>query len=214
MRTLTVLALPLGAVMMLNSLDTNLPRIIIEKYLGEVALGYFTSIAYLIVAGNLFIQSVGQAFSPRLAKLYYNNSFKLFYKILIVLILLGISIGTIGLLISILFGKLILTILYDDSYIQYSNLLNLIMVSGMFNFAASFLGYSITAMRLFKIQPYIGLVGIIVTIVFSIILIPQYGLTGAAFTLILGSIAHFLARLIVILINLKIRKSQYIEMNQ
>lgn len=213
MKKLTVLALPLGVVMMLGSLDTNLPRIIVEKILGEDALGYFTSIAYLIVAGNLFIQSIGQAFSPKLAKLYKKNSLKSFYKIIIMLILLGMTIGIIGLLISLLFSDLILSLLYDVSYTEYSYLLILIMVSGIFNYSASFLGYSITAMRLFKIQPYIGLVGVIVTTTSSLILIPQFELTGAAYTLIIGSIAHFLARLIVILVNLKIKKSQFTAMN-
>lgn len=203
MKNLSVLAFPLGIVMMLNSLDTNLPRIIVEKFLGEEALGYFASIAYLIVAGNLFIQSVGQAFMPIMAKLYKNNSIKTFKRIVFILIFLGMSTGAIGLIISLFFGEFILTVLYDVSYSKYSYILILIMISGMFSYSASFLGYSITAMRLFRIQPYIGFVGVVVTLVSSVIFIPQYGLSGAAYTLIVGSITHFLVRLIVVLTNIK-----------
>lgn len=203
MKNLSVLAFPLGIVMMLNSLDTNLPRIIVEKFLGEEALGYFASIAYLIVAGNLFIQLVGQVFSPIMAKLYKNNSIKTFKRIVFILIFLGMSTGAIGLIISLFFGEFILTVLYDVSYSKYSYILILIMISGMFSYSASFLGYSITAMRLFRIQPYIGFVGVVVTLVSSVIFIPQYGLSGAAYTLIVGSITHFLVRLIVVLTNIK-----------
>src|SRR5699024_2175189 len=65
-KSLIKLTLPLGIVLMLASLNANLPRFFVEKYLGEAALGYFASIAYLLIVGNTFIQAVGQAFAPRL----------------------------------------------------------------------------------------------------------------------------------------------------
>lgn len=205
MKDLTIFALPLGIVMMLISLDSNLPRIVIERFLGEEALGYFTSISYLIFAGNLFIQSVGQAFSPRMAKLYRKGSIKSFNKIVVFLIFVGMITGIIGLLISIYGGELILTLLYDSSYKNYKQLLILTMISGIFIYSSSFLGFSITAMRLFKIQPFIGLIGVIVNLIFSFLLIPQFGLIGAAYTLIIVSITQFIIKIFIVIINIKYR---------
>lgn len=197
-KKLFLLAFPLGVVLMLNSLNTNLPRIIVEKLLGEAALGYFASVAYLLVAGNTFVQAVGQAAAPRLAKLYSEGYLKRFKKIIGYLILIGISIGLIGILIATFLGEFILTLLYDSSYAEYNNILILVMVAGIFSFTRSFLGYGLTAMRYFKIQPYINLLGFIVILISSLILIPIFDLTGAAYTLIVGSLVEFTLYYLVI----------------
>jgi O-antigen/teichoic acid export membrane protein len=64
------LALPLGGVMLLLSLNTNIPRYLIEYYLGDEQLGFFSAIAYLIVAGNTVVGALGQSASPRLARYF------------------------------------------------------------------------------------------------------------------------------------------------
>ncbi|MFD1607117.1 oligosaccharide flippase family protein [Oceanobacillus luteolus] len=203
LKQLVILALPLGIVLMLGSLNTNLPRIFVDKFYGEEMLGYFASIAYLLVVGNTFVQSVGQAASPRLAKLYKNRQFDKFKKIMLFLMLIGLKIGLFAIIISIVLGELILEIIYDSSYADYNHILVLVMVASTFTFLSSFLGYNITAMRLFKVQPIIGLVSLIITLVSSLILIPTYGLVGAAYTLIIGGIAQCILKLAVTLFNLK-----------
>lgn len=197
-KNLFILAFPLGVVLMLGSLNTNLPRIIVEKYLGEAALGYFASITYLLVAGNMFVQAVGQAAAPRLAKLYYEGKIQKFKKIISYLLLIGASIGIIGIFISTVLGEFILTLLYDSSYAEYNQLLILVMITGIFSFSRSFLGHALTAMRYFKIQPYINLLGLIIILISSLVLIPVYKLNGAAYTLIIGHIAQFILYFAVI----------------
>jgi O-antigen/teichoic acid export membrane protein len=61
-------SLPLGFVMMLISLNTNLPRYFIERYLGQRELGIFAAMAYLQVVGTTVIAALGQSASPRLAR--------------------------------------------------------------------------------------------------------------------------------------------------
>jgi O-antigen/teichoic acid export membrane protein len=46
-RQLVVLALPLGIVMLMLSLNANIPRYFIEHYFGEAMLGYFAAMAYV-----------------------------------------------------------------------------------------------------------------------------------------------------------------------
>lgn len=204
LKKLTILAFPLGIVLMLGSLNTNLPRFFVEKYIDESALGYFASIAYFLVAGNIFIQSVGQAFSPRLAKLYRDKQFLKYKRNIRSLVLLGVVVGFIGFLISVFFGEFFLTLLYDSTYAQYNFILKLIMISGIFSFSASFLGHGITAMRLFRIQPITNLGVFIITLILSTILIPRIGLLGAAYTLIIANIFRFIFNLSVIYINLNL----------
>jgi|SRR5690625_1112233 len=203
LKSLFILALPLGFVLMLNSLNTNLPRIIVEKLLGEAALGYFSSIAYLLVVGNTFVQAVGQAAAPRLAKLYNEKKFTKFKKIVNYLIVMGMSLGFLGLIVSTFLGKFLLTVLYDSTYADYNHILVLIMLAGVFSFTRSFLGYGLTSMRYFKIQPYINCLAVIATVTLSIILVPKYNLTGAAYTLIIASFIQCLLYYLVIKQKLK-----------
>lgn len=198
---ITKLALPLGIVLMLGSLCTNIPRIIIEKFLGEEQLGYFAAMAYLIVAGNTFIGAVGQAAAPRLAILFSQKDFLRFQKLFLQLLLIGLLTGIVGVIISLLFGEIILRILYDASYGKYKGIFTLLMVSGTFNFLSTFLGIGLTAIKSFKVQPYLGVIWIVVSFIGSLVLIPKFGLTGAGYSTIISSVVQFLSLLIALLIG-------------
>lgn len=202
-KRLVILTLPLGIVLMLGSLNTNLPRIVIEKVMGEAFLGYFASIAYLLVVGNTFIQAVGQAVAPRLAKLFYNNEIYRFKEIIIKLVVLAVFIGVLGVLVALVLGEFILTIVYDVDYADYNDILIYVMVAGIFTYTSSFLGFGITAMRKFKIQPYIGFVTLLVCFISSIIVIPKYGLIGGSFVLIISALVELILKIIVITYFLK-----------
>lgn len=201
-KKMILLALPLGIVLMLGSLNTNVPRIIIEKYLGEEALGYFAAIAYIMVAGNTFINAVGQAAVPRLAKMYKNKD-DTFSMLLIRLVSLGFIVGTLGVIAAWLFGENALKIMYDGTYSEYNFILILVMVASIFEFSSSYLGHGLTSMRIFKVQPLIGLISLIVAIVSSIIFISQFQLVGAGITLIITSIVRFVLNLAVVIIYIK-----------
>ena len=60
LKKLVWLSLPLGFVMMLISLNSNIPRYFIEKYLGERELGLFAALAYLMVAGGMVVSALGE----------------------------------------------------------------------------------------------------------------------------------------------------------
>jgi O-antigen/teichoic acid export membrane protein len=57
-------ALPLGLVLMLISLNTNLPRYVIEHRLGTRELGAFAAVASFMAAGTTIVNALGQAAHP------------------------------------------------------------------------------------------------------------------------------------------------------
>jgi O-antigen/teichoic acid export membrane protein len=79
LQSLVTLSFPLGFVMMLISLNANIPRYFIEHYLGVRDLGIFSALSYLIIAGGIVVNALGQSASPRLAK-YYKRLSKSFAK--------------------------------------------------------------------------------------------------------------------------------------
>lgn len=196
---LASVALPLGIVMMLISLNVNIPRYFIEHYLGERELGVFAAVAYLMVAGGMVVNALGQAASPRLAKYYGERNSIAFRMLLLKLVGFGILLGIAGLLISIVAGQKILTVIYSPEYGEHADLFVWLMVAAGVNYVSSFLGYAMTAARYFRAQlPVYGLVTGISAIA-CLWLIPSFGVLGAAIALIIGAVIEAFLILGVIL---------------
>lgn len=198
------LSFPLGIVTMLNSLTTNIPRYSIEASLGSASLGIFSAISYVIVAGNTFIVAIGQAIAPRMSK-HYTNNLKKFIQYTFFSVFFGLALGIIALLLVKFFGSEVLNLLYGKEYSQYNKLFMLLTVTATINFMSSFLGYAMTAARKFRIQPFIGIVCLIVIYFFSNQLVSSSGLYGAAYALMILGIVQFILQLLVVLFAIKER---------
>jgi O-antigen/teichoic acid export membrane protein len=186
-KKLFLTSLPLGLVMMMISLYTNIPRYVIQHVIGTEAVGYFSALFYIVTAGNLVISAVGQTISPRLATHYSNKEYSYFSNLLSKFILFGFIYGLFGTLLTFLIGKQVLGIIYTHDYMKYHILFILLMIAGTFMYAGSFLGFALTAMRKFSIQPILSTIWVISTIVLSVVLIPAFGLTGAAVVAIIST---------------------------
>lgn len=180
------MALPLGIVMMLSSLSTNLPRIFVERYHGEAQLGLLAALAYLITAGTTVVSALGQSSSPRLAKQIAAGDFAAFRHLLFRLLAIGVGLGIAGVLIALLAGKPLLTLIYTAAYAQV-DVFVWVMASAALLYVSSFLGAAITAMRQFQGQAVIHLINIGIIWVLGGMLIPHYALRGAAWTMCISA---------------------------
>jgi len=180
-------AAPLGFVMMLISLNSNVPRYFIESHLGERELGVFAAMAYLMVLGGMVVNALGESASPRLAKYYANRNAIAFRTLLLKLVGIATVIGTITVLISLVGGKQILTLLYNPEYAQHTNLFVWLMVAAGVGYVSAFLGYGMTTAQYFRIQIPLFSAVTGASALGSMFLIPAYGLQGAAIALIVSS---------------------------
>lgn len=173
------LAMPLGLAAMLVSLGSNIPRYFIEHYLGEEVLGIFAAMAYLIIAGGMIISAIGQAASPRLANYYADGDGASFVSLLGRMLLIGLGVGLGGVAAALLFGKYLLTLMYGAAFAVNIEAFVWIMIAATLTNVASCLGYGMTSMRFFRVQPILfALVGGISALA-CYWLIPRYGLLGA-----------------------------------
>jgi O-antigen/teichoic acid export membrane protein len=187
LKKLVWLCLPLGLVMMLISLNTNIPRYFIEKYLGERELGIFAAIAYLMVAGNMVVLALGDSASPRLAKYYAAGDAIAFRTLLLKLVGLASVLGGVVVLVAVVAGREILTLLYQPEYGQYQDLFVWLMVAAAISYMSSFLGYGMTAARYFRIQMPLFVLVASISAVACLWLLPKQGLLGAAIALIIAN---------------------------
>jgi O-antigen/teichoic acid export membrane protein len=188
-RTLTRLAwlaLPLGVVMALISLKTNIPRYFIEGYLGEHGLGIFAAIAYLQQAGTTLVGALGQSAMPRLAKHYAMGKGKAFRVLLLKLAGIGALLGGAGVLLAAVGGREILTLLYSPEYAE-RDLFVWLMVGAGISYIAAFMGYGMMATRYFLVQVPLFVFVTGTAALACLWLIPANGLRGAAMALIVAN---------------------------
>jgi len=202
-KAIIILALPLGIIEMITSLNSNLPKILVDKYLGKESLGYFASIFYLVLIGSKFVNSIAQAALPRLAKLNGEGKISLFKKTLSKLVLISFLVGIMAIVVSFLFGDVLLVTIYGSEFTNYKFLLVLIMIYGMFDYVSRSLMIGLNSLRAFKIQPFLGAFWLFILFVLSIYFIPRYGLFGVGYSLITYSLVRMISLVIVIYFRIK-----------
>lgn len=188
------LALPLGFVMMLGSLNINIPRYFIEEYLGDRELGIFAAITYLMVAGNMVVSALGNSAIPRLGKYHATGNSAAFRTLLFQLEGMAVLLGAVSVLVAFVVGRDILTLFYKPEYAQHADLLVWIMVAAAIGYMSSFLGDAIVAVRYLRIQIPLFVLVTATSAICSYWLIPIYGLQGAALAVIIALIIEVVMR--------------------
>ena len=201
-------ALPLGVVMGLVSLSTNIPRYQVEATLGTNALGIYSALAYLMVALGIVVGAVGQAASPRLARHAASGDSKAFWSLLGRMLLSGLGLGLAGILGAALLGRPVLHLLYGSTYAQDLPLFVWLMTAAAFSYLAAFMGFGMTAARRFREQVplFVAMVGLLWLL--SRWLVPQYGLVGAAWATLAANIFQALGSALILFLAFRARSTQ------
>ena len=176
-------ALPLGIVLMLVSLNTNLPRYAIERHLGVRELGAFAAVASFVSVGSTIVNALGQAATPRLAGYVSRRELACFRTLACQLAGWVLALGAAGVLVSALFGKVVLRVVYRPEYAASSGLLVAVMSAAVLGYIATALGYVITSARAFRAQVPL-FCGVAASCwLASWVLVPRFGLHGAVLAL-------------------------------
>lgn len=183
-RSLLIKAFPLAIVIVVISLNTNISKFYIEYFIDTSTQGIYSSLSYCIILGSFIANAIGQTVSPRLSRYYQERDKKKFDQIQNRFTLFTIIIGVLAIIISIFGGEFILNFLFNQTIAAYKNQFVLIMVSGLFIYIATSLGYTLTSMREFKIQPYINGTILCLNLICSYFLVKNYGINGAIYTTI------------------------------
>jgi O-antigen/teichoic acid export membrane protein len=174
------LAAPLSSVMLLNSLSTNMPRYFIEHHSGTRELGMFSAAASLVAVGNTLVNALGQAVTPKLAKMFAWEGAARFASFSARLAAFGVALGLCAIACSVLLGRWVLTLMFRPEYAAQAGLLTSLMMAGAIGYVATLMGYAVTAARSFRPQLPLFLVVTLVTLVSCALWIPARGLAGAA----------------------------------
>ncbi len=184
---LSWISLPLGIVMALISLQTNIPRYVLESHSGTKLLGYFGAIVYPMMAGMMVTTALGQSASPRLAR-YFADDLTAFVRLLLRLSMISGALGLALILGTHFLGAWTLGVLYGPEYASYEREFVVVAIAWGIQLVSSCWGYGLTAARCFRVQVVLSIVSCLATLAASSAFIPQYGVMGAALAVLITSL--------------------------
>jgi O-antigen/teichoic acid export membrane protein len=180
-------AIPLGVMLLLVSLNTNLPRYAIERFLGVGELGAFAAVASFMTVGSTAVNALGQATTPRLARHFSRRESRQFLRLTFLLAASMGGLGVAGVAVAAVFGATILGVAYRPEYAAHGGLLVGVMGAAIPSYMAAALGYAITAARAFDAQVPLFCVVAASCGAASWLLVPRFGLRGAAMSLAIAA---------------------------
>ena len=182
---------------------------LVHGHLGERDLGFFATMAYLMVPGNMvLVAALGQAVTPRLAKYFaagQTGEFVLLLLRMAGLVALGAALAVLAILIG---GKLILTLLYGAEYTQHLDVLFWVTIEAGLGFICSVLAYAMTAARRFRAQAPLSAITVVISIAACAILISRYGLPGAAYGMVIATSFQLIGSIGIVMLALRGQRSE------
>ena len=195
-------AIPMGISLGIVTLQSNIPRLFLDQYASIEAVGIFTVLSYFIIVGSIFINSICQYLSPRLTHAWNHNR-AYFKKLLSMALLVAGGLGLIAIFLSYFMGEFVLKLVYGAEYIAYADAFVLTMVAGFILYLATVLGYTLTAIGFIKQQVYLFSIVLIFSVLVSYLCIPEYGIVGGIYTLMVSYLVQCILSLLVVLFRLK-----------
>ena len=185
-RALVMMALPMGLMWLVDSLNQNLPRYVVEAYLGEELLGFYVPMTYVVTVGSAFVFALGAPLAPRLARFVAEDDAAAFGRMSLALFGLALLMGTAGVVVAVTVGDLFLALAYAESFAVHQPVFVWVMLGGAMHFVLALSMYPLTAARYLKTQAAVYLLATLTTGAAALAWTPCEGLMGAAKASALG----------------------------
>lgn len=188
--TLASIAFPLGIVMTLGSLNLNVPRYFVQSAMGETELGVFSTMAYTMTAVGTVIDAMARAAVPKLARYHVGGQISAFRSLLIRMAAMAAGLGVLATIFIMVLGSKVLLVLYGPTYAAYSGVLVWLTAAAGLSAVALLLTSGLDSAKRFRVQVPMFVVVVAANAIACALLVPRYGLTGAAIAPLVASAVH------------------------
>jgi len=188
---------PVAASGTLKQVNQNLPRYLIQFFLGSAAMGHFAAIAAFANFGQVVFRGITQASSARLAEFQLHNRPR-FFRLLFNLLGVAAALGLAAVGIVIVMGDSLLALLYRADYAVAAGVLTWMMIAATFALTALVLRTAMIAARCLTVQVPQLVLTTLLLLVACRLLIPPFGLYGAAWATIAACVFESLAAVAVL----------------
>jgi len=170
----------------------NLSITLSGAYVGATAVGYYAA-AYSILTIFQFVpMAVRRVIAPTFSHQYGQNNISSVSKLLNIsttyLLIILSFMGSVGIILS---GR-ILQIMYGTEYVYASTVLQIMIISIFISIITMPSVSSLSSTKYVKIPNIAGVLGLITSLVFWVIMIPRFGIEGTAIGYLSGTVVNSL----------------------
>lgn len=178
-------AFPLGVGAGVTSVAINVPRFAVQAFLGTVQLGLFVGLAYLSQIVSMIAGAMSDTIVGPLAKSVESGNRSLFVRLLGRLLAFGLAVSLIGALGAAVIGDEVIGVVLGPQFVNQPVLIVLMLGAGA-NTVQRCLARGLHAAHRFEWVMGVDILILSLTIVAALVLVPRYGMIGAAASLGLG----------------------------
>ncbi|QDV67253.1 Polysaccharide biosynthesis protein [Rosistilla carotiformis] len=179
-------ALPLAAVVVVGSLNSQIPRYFVERESGAAELGIYASLCALFSGLYFFQVALGHAMLPALARSYNAGDRAKYFRYVGVVLGVGAANGLLALALAVMGGATFLRFAFSDEFANSGQLFLWLAVASTLQCFNGALAYFLHAARRFKQTAWAAVASTPVIITAAGILIPRLGPLGGAFAMLSG----------------------------
>lgn len=181
----------------------NAPKYAIDIYLTDEIQAIFGIIIMPAMIMTLICNFITNPILIQIANLYNDNKINDIYKMFRKIIIIIIFIGIVGLIVAYFIGIPFLNILYSSNFNRYKIELMFIILGSVF-YAISMMSSSfLTSIRKLKIQLYMNAIFTAIAFMLSFMFVRFYGITGGTISYLLIMFIRMVVYLIIIIKKLK-----------
>lgn len=180
-------SIPAGIIILEINLLTNIPRYIVDAFLGRESLAVFASFLQIAGVGMLFVGALANAVVPRLAKHYHDEKLGDYCRLLGMFTLITLTLGLIPFTLLILpIGRWLIATLFTPEFLEHMTALRWLALAACLLYLSSPLGRAVDALLQFRAHMVIRGVTLLVLVAILPALTVHYGMVGTAIGLTLG----------------------------
>jgi O-antigen/teichoic acid export membrane protein len=172
--------LPLGISVFLSGLSLVIPRFVLEHTHGLEDLGTFAALAYTVTLGNLLIGAAANVLLTEFSHHWQQQHFNRFFRTLTGLTAAVLAAGIAGTILAYTTSDLILPLVYGNHFLGLASLFTAISAATVLIMIGNLWTYALIGTRNNTSQLTVVASDLAVTTTASLLLIPVYGIWGAA----------------------------------
>jgi O-antigen/teichoic acid export membrane protein len=180
---------PLGGVNGLFAACQSAPRYLLELSHGAIAVGYFTALAAITPALTQLAAAVGNAAAPHLGEQLAGDA-RHYRRLVVELMLAACALGAVLVGGAALAGRPFLTLAYTADYAAYHLTFVIVVAAAALTVVNEVFYYALIATRRPKAQLGLECLALAVTVAGGLLVIPRFGVPGAATVALAGALAR------------------------
>ena len=194
---------PLAVVAFLNNLSFNMPKIVLENRFGSELMGYYSSVASPTLVVQLAATTIFAPLVPPLTRAFLDHEKERFYGILQGFALLLLALAVVCLVGGRLLGHWGLTLLFGEGIEPYVCLFVPIVFISIILAVNATLFSICTLLREIRSQYWIGVLGILASVVSSEVLVPVFAVEGVLYAQTLTITVQIVIQIVIIVHKLR-----------